>query len=311
MNNDLHADDTLATAVILKSDDDFAIASRFDVVGSISDQTDVDMYRVSSPEVTGAPLSVLTVTLKSLAAGRLVPKLSAFDSVGNPIPITILANGGGELVAQITGIQPDNNYYLAVAADDPAGPFNTGNYQLTAAFSDQAANFQTFAASTLDVGTGQNVHTLYVAAAAVVPFPAPVGPGQRRGSNGARGHDLQRGGPGRVSAGRADRRGAFAGSGVAGARHVHGRHFGAELGRVGQRADFVFAERGRNFRSVRLRPQRSNDGSVRVPGSRLRHALSAIPAKSCRMIRFCGTALSIRFPMDLPLLMCKLRFLCC
>jgi hypothetical protein len=163
VNNDQHADDTLATATILASSDDFAIASRFDVTGSISDPADVDTYVVNSPEVAGAQLGVLTVTIRSLAAGRLVPKLSAFDSVGNPVQITILANGGGELVAQITGIQPDDNYYLAVAADDPAGPFNTGNYQLTAAFSDQAANFQTFAASTLNVGTGQNVHTLYVA----------------------------------------------------------------------------------------------------------------------------------------------------
>lgn len=163
VNNDQHADDTLTTAEILKSDDDFAIASRFDVTGSISDSTDVDTYQLSSPEVAGAPLSVLTVTIKSLAAGRLVPKLSAFGSAGNSLQITILANGGGELIAQISGIQADGNYYLAVAADDPAGPFNTGNYQLTASFSDQAANFQTFATGTLDAGTGQNVHTLYVA----------------------------------------------------------------------------------------------------------------------------------------------------
>jgi hypothetical protein len=163
VNDDQHANDTLATAATLQSDDDFATASRFEVVGSISDQTDVDTYRLLSPQVAGAQPSVLTVTVKSLAAGRLVPKLAAYDSSGAILPITILSNGGGELIAQISGIQPEANYSLTVAANDPTGPFNTGNYQLTASFNDQAANFQTFAGGTLAAGTGQNVHTLYVA----------------------------------------------------------------------------------------------------------------------------------------------------
>ena len=163
VNDDLHADDSLATAVALISDDDFSTASRFEVVGSLSDQTDTDSYSLLAPASAIGTPGVLTVTIRSLAAGRLVPKLTAFNSAGQAIPVTLLANGGGELVAQIDGIQDEETYYLTVAAEDPNGPFNTGNYQLTASFSDQAANFQSFAAGTLDPGVGQNVHTLYVA----------------------------------------------------------------------------------------------------------------------------------------------------
>jgi hypothetical protein len=170
VNDDAHTDDSLATAAALTSDADFAIPGRFEKIASISDEHDVDWYRIRAPQASAGQSSVLTITVSSLAAGRLVPKLSVFDHNQQPVAATIIANGGGELVVQVTGIQSDNNYYIEVAADDPHGPFNTGNYQLTASFGGQAANFASFASGTLAVGAGQNVHTLYVATPQLFQF---------------------------------------------------------------------------------------------------------------------------------------------
>ena len=163
LNEDAHLDDNLANAVPLVDRTDFTDPSRFEVIGSISNATDSDFYRVRSPANMTAPANVLTVVIRTLSAGHLVPKLHAFDRNQVEMPVTILANGGGELVVQIAGIESNRNYYLEVVADNPSGPFNIGNYQLTASFRDQPANFQTFATGTLMPGATQNQHSLYVA----------------------------------------------------------------------------------------------------------------------------------------------------
>lgn len=163
LNEDPHDDDDLTGAIPLQSSTDFADPSRFEMLASISDATDSDFYGVRSPENVTVQADVLTVAIRTLSAGRLVPKINAFDRNLNPLPVTILANGGGEVVVQIGGIESDRNYYIEVGANDPAGPFNVGNYQLTASFRDQPANFEIFAASTLAADATQKVHMLYVA----------------------------------------------------------------------------------------------------------------------------------------------------
>lgn len=162
-NDDLHEDDELLNATVLQSESEFFVANRFEVVGSITDNSDSDYYRLLSPEAAPGQANVLTVTVRSVVVGTLVPNINAFDRDLNPIAVTVLANGGGELVVQILNVEPDRNYYVEVVADGPTGPFSIGNYQLTASFNDQPANFQTFAAGTLAAGDGQNLHTLYVA----------------------------------------------------------------------------------------------------------------------------------------------------
>jgi len=163
LNEDTHTDDDLANAIPLQSRTDFTDPSRFEMIASISDATDIDFYGVRSPQNVTAQADVLTVAIRTLSAGRLVPKINAFDRNLNSLPVTILANGGGEVVVQIGGIESDRNYYIEVIANDPVGPFNVGNYQLTASFRDQPANFETFAAGTLAADATQNVHTLHVA----------------------------------------------------------------------------------------------------------------------------------------------------
>src|SRR5262249_33397507 len=101
VNDDAHADDGLATAATLTSEPDFAAPGRFEKIASISDENDIDSYRIRAPQASSGLSNVLTVSVTSLAAGRLVPKLSVFDRDQQPVAATIVANGGGELVVQV------------------------------------------------------------------------------------------------------------------------------------------------------------------------------------------------------------------
>src|SRR3954466_7657355 len=112
LNEDAHTDDNLTNAIALQSRTDFTQPNRFEIVGSISDATDSDFYRVRSPQNVVAPSNVLTVSLRTLSAGHLVPSVHAFDRNLVEMPVTILANGGGELVVQVGGIEANRNYYI-------------------------------------------------------------------------------------------------------------------------------------------------------------------------------------------------------
>lgn len=163
INEDNHTDDDALNAVNLTPESDFVDLSRFETIGSISDATDSDFYRVTSPEQLVAPTNVLTVAVRTLSDGKLVPTVRVYDRHNNLLPVTILANGGGELVLQVGGISSEDNYYIEVAANDSSGPFNLGNYELIASFRDEAANFTSFASGTVAANATQNVHSLYVA----------------------------------------------------------------------------------------------------------------------------------------------------
>lgn len=163
LSEDTNTNDDPTNAIALQEKTGFADPSRYETVGSISSSTDTDFYQVRSPQNIAAPANVLTVAIHTLSDGQFVPKVRVFDRNQVEMPVTILANGGGEVVVQVGGIESNHNYFVEVAADDPLGPFKVGNYQLTASFRDQAAAFQTFAVGTVPADTTQTEHTLYVA----------------------------------------------------------------------------------------------------------------------------------------------------
>jgi hypothetical protein len=173
--DDSHTDDDPLEAVTLESESEFSSPNRFETIGSITNALDQDFYRIRSPEI-GTGFSVLTIAVRSLEAGTLVPRISVLDHSRHIIPSTILANGAGQLIVQIAA-SADEDYYVAVSAADPAGPFASGNYQLTASFGDHAAEVQQFAAGTLPIDIGQNVHKLYVAEPQLFHFLLQAEPG--------------------------------------------------------------------------------------------------------------------------------------
>ena len=104
----------------------------------------------------------MTVGVRSLDVAGLVPKLTVLDEHQNPLATEVVVNGGGELVVQVTGIDAEADYSIAVEAADPGGPFDSGNYRLSVAFTDTPVALETMASGTVGGAANGNVHTLYV-----------------------------------------------------------------------------------------------------------------------------------------------------
>lgn len=161
--DDLHSNDTAENALTIEVDADFAVGGRYEVSGSISDATDADYYAVRSPALPPGQGGFLTIAVRSTTAGGLVPRVSATDDDGQPLPAELVMNGAGQLVLQVSGFDADSDIIVSVQADDPGGLFSTGNYQLTASFHNEAVELTAFAAGTLAPTEFGKTHTFYVA----------------------------------------------------------------------------------------------------------------------------------------------------
>ena len=160
--DDAHTDDTPLSASGLKTTTGFLDSTHYEVIASIADAIDVDFFSFKSPDVLPVPLDVMTVIVRSIDAGGLVPVVSVFDENGLSVPSTILANGAGEYIVQVTGVSPNTTYQVKVEASDSSGPFNTGNYSFTATFGSQATQLVVMSTGVVGNGTTQNNHTLHI-----------------------------------------------------------------------------------------------------------------------------------------------------
>lgn len=176
LGDDLHTNDSRMTATPLETVAGFVDGARYEFVGSIADATDVDFYRVESPESAFPQLDVMTVLVRSLEAGGLAPRVSVLDSEGQSISHSILANGGGDYILQATGIVPDNEYFIKIEAQDATGSFNTGNYDLAVVFASEATQLTPMSSGTVGNGTTYNIHKLYVGQPQLFHFALAVEP---------------------------------------------------------------------------------------------------------------------------------------
>ncbi|QDU54832.1 zinc metalloprotease [Aeoliella mucimassa] len=78
LNEDDHTDDHLAEGVELETTLGFAEGTRYETFASISDASDADVYSIKSPPSDIGLLNVMTVSVRSLDAGGLVPQVTVF-----------------------------------------------------------------------------------------------------------------------------------------------------------------------------------------------------------------------------------------
>ncbi len=157
---DLGVNDTLANATPLASAAGFIEGSRFEVLASI-DENDPDFYRLDGIEYSIG--NTLVVAVRSLNAGRLVPDARVFDSLGNELLTTVLANGGGQLLLEVELSEQSNELYLQVAADSSSGPFSSGNYILQAGVMGQSTLLPLIDSGQFTDQSSERVRLLYVA----------------------------------------------------------------------------------------------------------------------------------------------------
>ncbi|MCA9169007.1 MAG: matrixin family metalloprotease [Planctomycetales bacterium] len=186
IHDDAHTDDDAQTANALLPLQGSALVVRYEFVGSISDLSDVDVYRITTPpDATLAQL--VTITVGSLDAGGMIPQLRLLDNAGQELATQTLVNGNGELVVQATGLSSQADYLIEVAPH--AGSLITsGNYSLGIVFGGTAVAMDEIAAGT--IGSTGPLHTFYVGRPQLVHFAfSATHTGQQTGALLGRIHD--------------------------------------------------------------------------------------------------------------------------
>ena len=110
---------------------------RFDYVyrANISGPTDNDFYQVQAPAAsTSGTIWTMHTIVWAADSNLLHPEIHAFDSKGNPLPVSILDNAVGEYTIQATGIKPGSTFYIEVQSWNSSGANTSGNYVLATKF---------------------------------------------------------------------------------------------------------------------------------------------------------------------------------
>lgn len=168
-------DDDIETATSIQPRAFNAARVWYEQVGSI-DGTDVDFYRLTSPEDDEGLLRVMTVEVQSITSLMLAPTVTVRDALGTVVESQIIRSGNGEHILQVPNVKSESEYFIEVAAEDPTGEAARGNYQLTANFGGESELMTTFSAGSLSNELPVHVRELYVATPQLFHFLLSANP---------------------------------------------------------------------------------------------------------------------------------------
>lgn len=165
INNDLHTDDSFATALNLQQTLSRPDA-RFDQAfrGSISDSWDVDFYKFQAPSAALGGNLVLTAMIWGLQDGGLQPNLRVYDANRNPVAAEVLINDSYTYTIQIEGAVPGAVYYAKVDAAGADAEQRTGSYFLGLDFHTNPVRTRHFTSATLGNLRREDTQTLTLTA---------------------------------------------------------------------------------------------------------------------------------------------------
>jgi hypothetical protein len=164
-NQELLLNDFVDTATRLKTSSQHLADQHYQGVGSFSYANDADVYSFKTPSTITSD-NTLTVNLHTMEAARIVPKVVIQNANRTWLPSNILVNGNGQLVLQVTNIQPNQTYYLRATADVSSDQYTLGNYQFWVRFDQQLQLLSTLGQGTLSATSATSSsrkHALYVA----------------------------------------------------------------------------------------------------------------------------------------------------
>lgn len=136
-----------------------ALATTFNIVGSLQEAGDVDFYRVRAPRIGTTQVSNLTVTLTPYSINGVMPDIQLFDKSQKPVAFNVLSNGNGTMVIQAVSLKNNDDYFLRIA--NAPGQSSTGNYHANLRFGRTATTLQTFISGAIPA-TGAS-STVYLA----------------------------------------------------------------------------------------------------------------------------------------------------
>ncbi len=167
--DDLHTDDTIAGAIVLKQGPGQPSERDLDATGTLVDTTDTDVYSIRAPRST-ATISrwVLTVSLRGAGRNGIVPDLQVLDQNGIALPTQIVVNGNGQYVVQLQNIPSRASYFLRLSTDTPG---ESGNYNLHVNFGNIPAERNTFPTGSLTAANRfTSEYAFYVARSQLFSF---------------------------------------------------------------------------------------------------------------------------------------------
>jgi len=165
LSSDNHQDDSTSTAVILKPSVDTAARRAFQVVGTITDNSDLDLYRIRSQNSPSSTRG-LTILVESLEFGGLIPNITILDKTGVVMPATMITNANGEVLLRVSGIEQNKDYFVQIAS----GYQSTGNYAMVATFDDVPLSRTSVVTDSLSATAPVHDSTLFVARPQLISF---------------------------------------------------------------------------------------------------------------------------------------------
>jgi hypothetical protein len=151
LNPDAGTNDTLGTASQLGQQFQTTTPGHFGYAlgASLNSSTDVDFYRLKSPQtVNNAPVT-MTVTVSTTPPGGTDPVVDVYDSRGSHVAARVLVHDGGTFTLQVLGATSNADYYVAVRHAHPGTGALPGNYSLAIDFGTAPVQMTAYAAGTL------------------------------------------------------------------------------------------------------------------------------------------------------------------
>lgn len=138
VSRELNTNETLPTASILETTPGFLNGTRYEVVASLSQQSDRDFYRFRTPATASG---LLNIDLNPLGLTPISPNIVVMNSNGDRVAARVLEKAGQGFSVQITNPVKNADYIVAVL-HAVNSTVNSGNYALTVDLSTEAASMQ-------------------------------------------------------------------------------------------------------------------------------------------------------------------------
>ena len=168
LDDDHHTDDDEAKAQELEPTADQPQFRKYQLLGSLSDLSDIDTFAVTSLNLPTSTQQYLTVSIDSLDDGGLINRVEVIDPAGAPVPATVFANGEGQYVIQTGAILRNTEYRLVVTHRGLGNEFRVGNYDLVATFGLAPLTLDSLATGTLTAESPVQEFHYYVAESQLV-----------------------------------------------------------------------------------------------------------------------------------------------
>ncbi|MFL5331255.1 MAG: matrixin family metalloprotease [Gemmataceae bacterium] len=136
LNPDAGTNDTIANASQLGQQYLSGTGARivYNVAASLNTSSDVDFYRLKSPQSQNNAPVTMTVTVSASGANGMDPVVEVYNKRAQRVDAQVLVHEAGSFTLQVLGATANEDYYVAVRHAHPGVAAVTGNYNLAVDF---------------------------------------------------------------------------------------------------------------------------------------------------------------------------------